>query len=59
MIKLETNDSLVKIIKMAIEEKSSVAVFLTLFIDLILGKNYCIKTYARYKGIKLEEHWLK
>ena len=56
---MRINDNLVKIIKMAIEERSSMAVFLTLFIDLILGRNYCIKTYARYKGIKLEEHWLK
>ena len=56
---MEINDNLVKIIKMAIEDKILMAVFLTLFIDLVLGRNYCIKTYARYKGIKLEEHWLK
>ena len=50
---------ILKITLMATEERSSVAVFLTLFIDLILGRNYCIKRYAKYKGIRLEDKWLK
>jgi hypothetical protein len=53
------HDYILKITLMAIEERSSVAVFLTLLMDLILGKNYCIKSYARHKGIRLEDKWLK
>lgn len=53
------HDYILKITLMAIEDNSSVAVFLTLFIDLIIGRNYCIKRYARYKGIRLEDRWLK
>ncbi len=53
------HDYILKITLMAIEERSSMAVFLTLFTDLILGRNYCIKRYAKYKGIRLEDKWLK
>lgn len=50
---------IIKITIMAIEEKSLMAFFFTIFVDFIFGRNYCIKSYAKHKGIRLEDKWLK
>lgn len=50
---------IIKISIMAIEDKSLMAIFFTIVIDFIFGRNYCIKSYAIHKGIRLEDKWLK
>jgi hypothetical protein len=47
-----------EIIIMAIENKSLIAIFLTILIDFILGRRYCIKRYCSYRGIEIKDKYL-
>ena len=58
-IDLMPEKHIIKITIKAIEDKSLIALFFTIIIDFIFGRNYCIKSYARHKGIRLEDKWLK
>lgn len=58
-INLMLQKHIIKISIMAIEDKSLIALFFTIIIDFIFGRNYCIKSHARHKGIRLEDKWLK
>ena len=58
-INLMPQKHIIKISIMAIEDKSLIAFFFTIIIEFIFRRNYCIKSYARHKGIILEDKWLK
>ena len=59
LINIMLQKHIIKISIMAIEGKSLIALFFTIIIDFIFGRNYCIKSYARHRGIRLEDKWLK
>jgi hypothetical protein len=50
-------DYVLQVVLIAIEEKSLVAILVTILIDFIFGKNYCIRRYCKYKNIEIKNKW--